>query len=245
MWVRTDILDNMKKIKTLALISVLFFGVTTSVLASWWNPFTWSLFTEKQVSKPKEREFVNKNSGFVASKSPNKGNGRAEVDLVVKDNKVYIGNKFEVTIPSAWKEISIGSDNLKIVSPEYSENSSFSKNESERNIAEIMPVKSGSMIVVNTKDTKELATRLLDPVQYSRFYVDLGKYYSGVLVSKEISVAGVPAAFSQVSFNNGSFATYIKLIINGEQFEINFYTTKNESDSIVLESLLLSFKFIE
>lgn len=31
----------MKTIKTVALTSVLVFGMTTSVFASWWNPFTW------------------------------------------------------------------------------------------------------------------------------------------------------------------------------------------------------------
>ena len=34
----------MKTIKTAVLVSVLMFGMTTSVFASWWNPFTWHWF---------------------------------------------------------------------------------------------------------------------------------------------------------------------------------------------------------
>ena len=38
----------MKTIKTLTLVSILVVGMTTSVFASWWNPFTW--FQKKVVS---------------------------------------------------------------------------------------------------------------------------------------------------------------------------------------------------
>ncbi|MEI6810477.1 MAG: hypothetical protein WCK60_00300 [Candidatus Nomurabacteria bacterium] len=34
----------MKTIKTLTLVSVLVFGMTTSAFASWWNPFSWGWF---------------------------------------------------------------------------------------------------------------------------------------------------------------------------------------------------------
>ena len=39
----------MKKIKTLTLVSILMFGITTSAFASWWNPFTWSIFKKKPI----------------------------------------------------------------------------------------------------------------------------------------------------------------------------------------------------
>lgn len=224
----------MKTTKTIMIVSILV--LLTAVLLSmlWWRPFAGSLFTKEQVVKPEERLLIkNENSDVVTNKSSN----------VVSANEVYVGNTFEVIIPRGWKIISTGSGNLKIASPDYSENSPFSKNENERNLAESMPVKSGSVIVINTKDTKELATRLLDPVQYARFYVDVGKGRSGVITSEEISIAGVPAAFSQVNFNNGSFATYVNLVKGGEQFGIHFFTTKNESDSVLFWSVLSSFKF--
>ncbi len=49
----------MKKIKTIAFISVLMFGMTTLVFASWWNPFTWGFFkkninVEQQVEQQKQ-----------------------------------------------------------------------------------------------------------------------------------------------------------------------------------------------
>lgn len=40
----------MKTIKTVAVVSVLVFGMTTSVFASWWNPFSWGWFKNKDVS---------------------------------------------------------------------------------------------------------------------------------------------------------------------------------------------------
>lgn len=39
----------MKTIKTFTLVSILMFGMTTSVFASWWNPFTWNFFNKKVV----------------------------------------------------------------------------------------------------------------------------------------------------------------------------------------------------
>jgi hypothetical protein len=39
----------MKIIKKSALVSILIFGMTTSVFASWWNPFTWNFFNKKVV----------------------------------------------------------------------------------------------------------------------------------------------------------------------------------------------------
>ncbi len=40
-------LRHMKTLKTIAIISIVSVGMTSSVLAAWWNPFSWKLFSKK------------------------------------------------------------------------------------------------------------------------------------------------------------------------------------------------------
>jgi hypothetical protein len=63
----------MKTIKTIAVISVLTIGMTTSVFASWWNPLTWNIFKKKttqihSVVQTTETKNVTKSSNVTSVK---------------------------------------------------------------------------------------------------------------------------------------------------------------------------------
>lgn len=53
-------LRYMKTLKTIALVSIISIGMTSSVFASWWNPTTWKIFKRenKVVTQPKIEENV-------------------------------------------------------------------------------------------------------------------------------------------------------------------------------------------
>lgn len=101
---------HMKIIKTFALVSVLTIGLTTSVFASWWNPFTWNWF-KKQTPVTTQQVVIN-NISIATSTSENKSDE-------LKDWKTYTNKEygFEIKYPSDWsfKDISSSTRNPSIV----------------------------------------------------------------------------------------------------------------------------------
>lgn len=90
----------MKTIKTFTLISLLIVGTTTSVFASWWNPFTWSFFKKKvqtqQVSTLPASVDVG-NRAVVATTTLSISGSSNPVAVIADDNTK---NKIIITSPS-------------------------------------------------------------------------------------------------------------------------------------------------
>lgn len=83
----------MKTFKKLTVVSVLVLGMTGSVFASWWNPFTWNIFKKKETQK--EQQIVT-NTVLAASSTLQ--------NTQKNDLKTYINSNFKYSIdyPLNW-----------------------------------------------------------------------------------------------------------------------------------------------
>ena len=97
----------MKTFKKLTVVYVLMFGITTSAFASWWNPFTWSIFKKKETQK--EQQIVT-DIVSVATITKEVKNIDATEDWKVYSNPEY---GFEVKFPKSWQDYKIKTEKNK------------------------------------------------------------------------------------------------------------------------------------
>lgn len=106
--------NYMKSIKLFTFTSILLFGLTTSVFASWWNPFTWSIFKKNNITIQKQEEKVEE---IILQKEEKKDLVNEKTSDVKKEEVVNVNNypfikKISPTSGSLGTKVEISGVNL-------------------------------------------------------------------------------------------------------------------------------------